>query len=125
MASMRNMANMRFSATGIRLPTPQATSAVRPEARNIFAMSGTMRFMPRRRILRRKRENSTSMPPVPEMVVASARPRTPMSAWKMLFKMTLATTMPAETYMVVRVSCMAWKVRLSRSRKPKPSTPMT
>ena len=55
MASMRNMANMRFSATGIRLPTPQATSAVRPEARNIFAMSGTMRFMPRRRILRRKR----------------------------------------------------------------------
>ena len=54
------------------------------------------------------------------MVVASARPRTPMSAWKMLFKMTLATTMPAETYMVVRVSCMAWKVRLSRSRRPKP-----
>ena len=65
------------------------------------------------------------MPPVPETVVASARPRTPMSAWKMLFKMTLATTMPAETYMVVRVSCMAWKVRLSRSRRPKPKTPMT
>ena len=65
------------------------------------------------------------MPPVPDMVVASARPRTPMSAWKMLFKMTLATTMPAETYMVVRVSCMVWKVRLCRSRNLKPSTPMT
>ena len=63
------------------------------------------------------------MPPVPDMVVASARPRTPMSAWKMLFKMTLATTMPAETYMVVRVSCMAWKARLYMSRSPNPQMP--
>ena len=55
MANTRSIANPRVCASGIRLPTPQATSAVRPEARNIFAMSGTMRFMPRRRILRRKR----------------------------------------------------------------------
>ena len=55
MASTRSMAKPRLSATGIRLPTPQATSAVRPEARKIFAMSGTMRFSPKRRILRRSR----------------------------------------------------------------------
>lgn len=55
MASMRNMAKPRLSATGMRLPTPQAASAVMPEARKIFARSGTMRFRPRRRILRRKR----------------------------------------------------------------------
>lgn len=55
MASMRSMANMRFSAAGMRLPTPQAASAVRPEARKIFAISGTMRFMPSRRSRRRKR----------------------------------------------------------------------
>ncbi len=55
MASMRNMAKPRLSATGMRLPTPQAASAVMPEARKIFAMSGKTRFMPRRRILRRKR----------------------------------------------------------------------
>ena len=55
MASMRNMAKPRLSAVGMRLPTPQAASAVMPEARKIFARSGTMRFRPRRRILRRKR----------------------------------------------------------------------
>ena len=55
MASMRNMAKPRLSATGMRLPTPQAASAVMPEARKIFAISGNMRFMPSRRSRRRKR----------------------------------------------------------------------
>ena len=55
MASMRNMAKPRLSATGMRLPTPQAASAVMPEARKIFAMSGKTRLMPRWRSLRRKR----------------------------------------------------------------------
>ena len=93
---------MRVIASGMRLPSPQAATAVSAEA-----------------------QNSTSMPAVPEMVVASARPRTPIRRWNTLLRMTLATTMPADTYMVVRVSCMAWNVRLSRSRRPKPSTPIT
>ena len=46
---------MRVVASGIRLPSPQAATAVSAEAQKILAISGTILFSPRRRILRRSR----------------------------------------------------------------------
>ena len=123
--SRRKIAVHLLCASGSRLPSAQATSAVSAEAASIFPRSGSMRRSPRRRILRRSRQNSASMPPVPEMVVASARPRTPIRGCSTLLSATFAATMHTDTIMVVRVSCMAWNVRLSKSRRPNPSTPMT
>ena len=51
MASMRSMANMRFSAAGMRLPTPQAASAVP-------AVNRTMDARNSRRVVKRSVRNA-------------------------------------------------------------------
>ena len=46
---------MRVIASGMRLPSPQAATAVSAEAKKIFARSGAILFSPKRRILRLSR----------------------------------------------------------------------
>lgn len=70
----------------------------------ILRRSGRTRRNPRSPILRRSIPNRQSIPPVPAMVVAKARPLTPINLRRIRLSTMFAMTTPMETYMVVLVS---------------------
>ncbi|OPZ68297.1 MAG: hypothetical protein BWY81_00902 [Firmicutes bacterium ADurb.Bin467] len=64
--------------------------------------------MPRWRSFFRSRKNSTTVPMLPEIDVASARPLTPMSQRKRKLNPRFRNSISTDTHIVVFVSCIAW-----------------